>query len=120
MSQQKMASHRHIPMHHCFYCLMIRRRVRINLSDLNSNLSDLNGGFDSDPCSFQHSPSVIEFDTSSPMPWLQVSDMAMSNNWQKTSIDILYSKVMIRIFGSEKGKMSKKANPKKQFNNFQV
>ena len=91
---------------------MIRRRVRINLSDLNSNLSDLNGGFDSDPCSFQHSPSVIEFDTSSPMPWLQVSDMAMSNNWQKTSIDILYSKVMIRIFGSEKGKMSKKANPK--------
>ena len=42
---------------------MIRRRVRINLSDLN-------GGFDSDPCSFQHSPSVIEFDTSSPMPRL--------------------------------------------------
>ena len=49
---------------------MIRRRVRINLSDLN-------GGFDSDPCSFQHSsrsrlmeqaaptPSVIEFDTTS-------------------------------------------------------
>ena len=39
-----------IPMHHCFYCLMILHHSRVRI-----NLSDLNGGFDTDPCSFQHS-----------------------------------------------------------------
>ena len=69
-----------IPMHHCFYCLMILHHSRVRI-----NLSDLNGGFDTDPCSFQHS-----LDPDWVWHWLawyrlppQSHDKPMSNNWQK-------------------------------------
>ena len=67
-------------MHHCFYCLMILHHSRVRI-----NLSDLNGGFDTDPCSFQHS-----LDPDWVWHWLawyrlppQSHDKPMSNNWQK-------------------------------------
>lgn len=51
-------------------------RVRINLSDLN-------GGFDTDPCSFQHS-AVIEFDTSFPHAMHDFRDTLSETNQNST------------------------------------
>ena len=59
-------------MHHCFYCLMILHHSRVRI-----NLSDLNGGSDTDPCSFQHS-----LDPDWVWHWLRFFIWLWKRNWR--------------------------------------